>query len=155
MKIHIIGGGGSGKSTFARKLAKEHNFPLLELDNIFWDNSVKGYDKKRAKEERLKLLSDFMQNESYIIEGVYYSWLDNSFETADKIYILDVNIHIRNYRILKRLALRKLGILQGKNDTLKSIINLIKWNFEHLRDDMPKIMDLANKYPNKVEVIKP
>ncbi len=154
MKIHIIGESGSGKTTVAKQLVSQHNIPLLELDDIFWDNNVKGYGQKRDKEERHKLLKDFMQNSNYIIEGIYFSWLYESFENADKIYVLDVNIHIRNFRILKRFLLRKLGVLASKGETFKSIINLIKWNFENLKKGKENINTLKEKYFNKVIILK-
>lgn len=114
MRIHIIGGTGSGKTYLGKKLAERYNLPLLDLDNIFWDSSAHRYGVKNSKEKRLQKLYDFMKNDSYIIEGIYYSWLDESFEQADKIIILDVNIGLRIYRMVKRFIRRKFGFEQGK-----------------------------------------
>lgn len=154
MKIHIIGGTGSGKTYWGKKLARKNNIPLLDLDSIFCDNSVKGYGAKADKEKRLVDLQKFMQNESYIIEGIYYSWLNDAFEKADKIIILDVNIAIRTYRIIKRFIKRKLGLEHGKNETFVSLCSLVKWNFNHLKEDMPRILALKNKYPTKTIICK-
>ena len=52
MKIHIIGGSGSGKSYLAKKLAKELYIPYYDLDNIFWDNSKDSYGNKNDEETR-------------------------------------------------------------------------------------------------------
>ena len=37
-KIFISGGPGSGKTTFAKKLAVENNIPHFDLDDIKWIN---------------------------------------------------------------------------------------------------------------------
>lgn len=38
MKIHIIGGPGSGKTFLAEKLSKELGISHLDLDDLQWDN---------------------------------------------------------------------------------------------------------------------
>lgn len=152
MKIHIIGGSGSGKTTLAYKIAKENNIPMLDLDDIFWKNNTYGLKEDEAIRD--KALKDFMQNDNYVIEGIYYKWLDEALENADKIYLMNVNIHIRNYRIIKRFIYRKLGLLKGKNDSFIGLIGLIKWNFKYLKVDMPCIIDKLKKYAHKVEIIK-
>lgn len=37
MKVIVIGNSGSGKSTHARTLAKEHGLEHLDLDSIMWE----------------------------------------------------------------------------------------------------------------------
>ena len=38
MKIHIVGGPGSGKSFLAKKLSRELGIPHYDLDDIQWVN---------------------------------------------------------------------------------------------------------------------
>ena len=38
-RIHVIGAPGSGKTTYARRLAVARKLPLCHLDEIFHDNS--------------------------------------------------------------------------------------------------------------------
>lgn len=35
-RVLVIGGNGSGKSTFSRKLGKKTGLPVVHLDKIFW-----------------------------------------------------------------------------------------------------------------------
>ena len=51
-----------------------------------------------------------MEKDSWIIEGVYYSWVQQSFEDADKIYVLDMPRYLYISRIVIRSIKRKLGI---------------------------------------------
>ena len=90
MKIHIIGCSGSGKTYLANKLSKKYNIPRFDLDEIYWDNSQNDYGIKRTEEMRDYLFSEVLENNSWIVEGVYYSWVERGFREADLIYVLDM-----------------------------------------------------------------
>ena len=85
MKIHIVGGPGSGKSFLAKKLSRELGIPHYDLDDIQWA-SEGGYGTKRDITERDALLRQILQKDQWIIEGVYYAWCGRCFEDADRIY---------------------------------------------------------------------
>lgn len=61
MKIHIIGGSGSGKSHLSRALSEEYGIPHYDLDELQWDNSSNAYGRKRARDERGLLLDDILK----------------------------------------------------------------------------------------------
>ena len=88
MKIHIIGGSGTGKTYLASLLSIKYNIPHYDLDDLFWDNSANQYGVKMSIEKRNDMLSRILENEDWIIEGVYYSWLTESFEAADHCFRL-------------------------------------------------------------------
>ena len=91
MKIHIIGCSGSGKTYLANALSKKYNISHFDLDDIQWDNNAKEYGKKRTLDERNALLQEILyNNDEWIIEGVYYAWVHQCFDEADKIYVLDI-----------------------------------------------------------------
>ena len=49
MKLFIIGAAGSGKTTLASKLSKELHLITVNLDDLFWVNSINTYGIKRNK----------------------------------------------------------------------------------------------------------
>ena len=149
MKIHIIGCSGSGKTYFSKRLSDKYNIPHFDLDDIQWD-SDKGYGFKRTIEERNKLLQEILYNEDWIIEGVYYAWVQQSFEEADIIYVLDMPRYIYKTRIIARFIKRKLGIETGKRETFKSVYNLLKWTETFQKKNMKEIKNILNKYGDKV-----
>lgn len=89
MKIHIIGGSGSGKSHLAETLSAKYGIPHYDLDELQWDSSG-AYGQKRAPEERRRLLDEILEKPDWVIEGVYHSWCLRCFEEADMIYLLSV-----------------------------------------------------------------
>ena len=101
MKIHIIGCRGSGKTYLANALSKKYNISYFDLDDIQWDNNAKEYGKKRTLDERKALLQEILyNNDEWIIEWVYYAWVQQSFDEADKIYVLDMPGYLYKSRII-------------------------------------------------------
>ena len=150
MKIHIIGCSGSGKTYLANALAKKYNIPHFDLDDIQWDNNAEGYGTKRPLEERNALLQEVLNNNEWVIEGVYYAWVQQSFDEADIIYVLDMPKYLYKSRIIVRSIKRKLGIQQGKRETLKSVYNLLKWTETFRNKNLKEIKTILDKYENKV-----
>ena len=105
--MHIIGGPGSGKTYFAKRLSTSLDIPHYDLDNIFWDKTVNKYGIKNSADKRKEELNKILDQEEYIIEGVYYDWLEESFASADLIIILETSVWIRDGRIIKRFIKRK------------------------------------------------
>ena len=63
MKIHIIGGPGSGKTFLADKLSRQYGIPHYDLDDLQWDNAANDYGTKRDPQERAALLDQILQND--------------------------------------------------------------------------------------------
>lgn len=61
MKIHIIGGPGSGKTFLAEKLSAQLGIPHYDLVALQWDNSSLRYGTKRDAQERDALLRKLLQ----------------------------------------------------------------------------------------------
>ena len=150
MKIHIIGCSGTGKTYLAKKLSKKYNIQHYDLDDIQWDNSADGYGLKMPVNKREELLKQILNQESWIIEGVYYAWVTESFQMADVIYILDLPSYIYKYRIIIRFIKRKLGIEKGKNETFKSLYNLLKWTNKCPNNNLKEIKKILKQYESKV-----
>ena len=150
MKIHIIGCSGPGKTYLANALSKKYNISHFDLDDIQWDNNSKGYGTKRPLGERNVLLQEILCNNEWIIEGVYYAWVQQSFDEADIIYVLDMPSYLYKSRIIIRFIKRKLGIQKGKRETLKSVYNLLKWTETFQNKNLKEIRSILDRYSNKV-----
>ena len=150
MKIHIIGCSGTGKTYFAKALSKKYNIPHFDLDDIQWDNNSDGYGVKMPTDKRDELLKQILNKDAWIIEGVYYAWVLESFEQADVIYVLDMPKYLYKSRIIIRFLKRKVGIEKGKKETLKSLYNLLKWTNKYQDKNLKEITRILKQYESKV-----
>lgn len=126
MKIHktfIFGLAGSGKTSFAKELAKKLRIKDYDLDNIFFED--KNY-KKRNEKARQKLLNKIIRNKKWIIEGAHTdAWVSPILKKADLIIILKTNLLLCKIRVLKRYFKRKLN-KNVKKETLIGVLSLVK-----------------------------
>ena len=150
MKIHIIGGPGSGKTYLAEKLSKQLGIPRYDLDELQWDNESDSYGTRREPRERDALLDRILLHDDWIIEGVYYAWCGRCFEEADMIYLLNVSRYLYRRRICRRFVRRKLGLEKGKRETLKSVSALLEWADRYQRKNMAEIRAILAPFPDKV-----
>lgn len=154
MKIRIIGCSGSGKTWLAKRLSHKYGIPHYDLDTLQWDDRAETYGVKMPVERRTALLEQLLAQEDWIIEGVYYAWVLQSFEDADRIYVLDLPKRVYTFRILKRFLRRKLGLEPGKKETLDSLRKLLAWTDTFQKKNLPEIRAIAEQYPEKVRWLR-
>ena len=149
-KIHIIGGPGSGKSYIAEKISTLYNIEAYDLDDLFWDRHTNDYGTKARDEDRNSALDRILKQESWIIEGVYYRWVEQAFNDADLILILTTPKWLRHLRISQRFIRRKLGIMTSKKEKLRDFWDLVKWNQKFDTDNLIRIRKFISNHENKV-----
>jgi adenylate kinase family enzyme len=90
-RILIFGNSGSGKSTLAKRLGKDFNIPILDLDTIVWEPNQIAI--RRPQKDSAKDLQDFIENNiSWVIEGCYSKLIKAAIEFSTEIYFLNPGI---------------------------------------------------------------
>ncbi|WP_433752997.1 hypothetical protein [Paenibacillus amylolyticus] len=132
MRIRIIGSCGSGKSTLAKELSDQYGIPCYELDNLIWDRSAENL--RYPETVRDESVQSIVSSEAWIIEGAQCKdWTLKSIQEADLIFVLAPNVFVRDYRIIKRFVLSRMG-LQPWNykQSFKNLGKMIvKWNHQY------------------------
>lgn len=120
MKIAIIGHSGSGKSTLADYLGHIYHIPVLYLDTVQFTADW----KERDRQEAVSMVQDFMERESWVIDGNYKGFLqDERLAEADQIIFLNFNRINCLVRALKRF-------FQYRNSTRESMAKDCREKFD-------------------------
>ena len=95
MKIHIIGGPGSGKTTLAADLAKRFTIPHHDLDRVFM---------KRGNQPALLIQDaiDIAVQPDWVAEGAFIIWVEPLLEAADCILLCTVPWYAAYWRAVRR-----------------------------------------------------
>src|SRR5437867_3822782 len=103
-RILVIGPGGAGKSTIARRLAERTGLPLVHLDQLYWRP---GWQPTPEEEWRARV-QEIARGDAWIMDGNYGGTLEPRLEACDTVVFLDVPRRVCLLRVLRR-QLRHLG----------------------------------------------
>ncbi len=143
-----------GNHISLKKISSLLSIKCYDLDDIFWDNSFDTFGKKANPEISCVKLWEILSKEEWIIEGVYYSWLWQSFAKADTIFILKPSIYLQHQRVIVRFLKRRAGFIKSKKkETLKSLFDLLKWNHKYNKITIPTVMNLLGEFKDKIVVV--
>lgn len=98
-RIIVIGMMGSGKSTFANKLGKKINLPVIHLDKEY---HLSNWEERFTKERWIEFLKNLLKQKEWIIDGNYKSTLNLRLKTADTVVFFDFPKWICLFRAFKR-----------------------------------------------------
>ncbi|RPE47950.1 adenylate kinase family enzyme [Acinetobacter sp. BIGb0102] len=146
--INIIGTTGSGKSTFARKLAAKRKLQNIELDNLLWLD-----DWQESSNDALFLkLKIAMENAEtgWVIDGLYTRTIPMIMEKVDTVIWLDYPFHINLYRLTKRtlgrvISRKKLWENSNNRESLKLMLSkesIFIWLIKSYPKNRKKYSDL-------------
>lgn len=93
MRILVFGNSGSGKSTFARQLSRQHDLPHLDLDSIVW---VPGEIAVQRQPDAISAsLEAFLaENRNWVIEGCYGDLLEAASSHCTELVFLNPGVEI-------------------------------------------------------------
>ncbi len=151
MNVHIIGPSGSGKTYLGKLIASTFKLRHIALDELFWENNG-TYNQERPSSLRDHLFYQEIKDPGWVVEGVYYDWVEQSFNQADIIILLKVAYPELEKRIWGRYFKRKkLG--SNRKETVETVEALLTW----LRDvyipiNLPTIETRLKAYSHKTIV---
>jgi adenylate kinase family enzyme len=154
LKIHIIGGPGSGKTYIAKTLAGKLKIQKYELDQLFWDSESLYQGSQTSPAKREIMLNEILEKDKWIIEGMYFRWVEESFRRADYILVLKTNLLVRRWRIVKRFFMRKAKLIPSqRRETMRTLLDTLIWTSKYDDHDLVEAVKLLKKHNDKVLIL--
>jgi adenylate kinase family enzyme len=151
-KVLVIGSGGAGKSTFARRLREQLNLELIHLDMLYWRP---GW-VETPKPEWQQTVAELIKRDEWIMDGNYSGTLDVRFTACDTVIFLDLPRRVCLWRILKRFVLyrnqRRPDMAAGCHEQLS--LEFILWVWRYGQRSRPKVLALLAEHAHGKRVIR-
>lgn len=104
-RINVVGVSGSGKSTFAKRLAQTLSLPYLEMDRIFWCPHWQSPDD----EDFFCKLRKELAGKSWVLDGNYTRTIPIKWKTVEMVVWIDLPFLTTLYQAIKRGLSRALS----------------------------------------------
>jgi len=108
MRVVVVGTSGSGKSTFARRLAPAIGAPAIELDAINWQAGWRDLNT-HDPEEFVRRVAAAAATEAWVVDGNYSRVRDVLWPRATRFVWLDYGRAVIMRRVIWRSLVRALG----------------------------------------------
>lgn len=150
-KILVIGSGGAGKSTFARRLGELLEIEVNHLDKFYWRP---GWQEP-SKEDWLRTVTELANGDSWIMDGNFSGTLELRIQHCDTIIFLDMSRLLCLWRIGKRRFLNRRRSRPDMAEGCPEKIDLefVRWVWGYSRRSRPKVVRLLREYSDTKQIV--
>ena len=150
-RVLVIGSGGAGKSTNAKRLGQILDIEVKHLDRFYWRP---GW-KESSKEEWLQTVAELTSGDSWIMDGNYGGTLEFRLQHCDTIIFLDMPRLLCLWRIAKR-RLRyqnrsRPDMAEGCSEKLNW--EFIQWIWNYPRRTRPGVITLLQEHAQGKHIV--
>ncbi|MEN1728203.1 MAG: AAA family ATPase [Pseudomonadota bacterium] len=151
-RVLIIGSGGAGKSTLARRLGSVTGLPVIHLDEHYWQPGWVEPDKA----EWSCRVDELLEQETWIMDGNFSGTLDQRLRAADTVILLDLSRWRCLWRVIKRW-LNHRG--REREEMPAGCPERLSWGFLHWvllypNISRPRITGVLDRHAESVDVIR-
>jgi adenylate kinase family enzyme len=150
-KILVIGSGGAGKSTFAKRLGAVLKLEVIHLDALYWSS---GW-VEMPKDEWRVVVEELLRRDSWIMDGNYGGTLDIRLGACDAVIFLDLPRLVCLLRVLKRRALYRKKSRPDMANGCDEKLNweFLKWVWNYPSKKKPAVLEKLKRYSQTKSVI--
>ena len=139
-KIIVLGCSGSGKTTFARKLAELTGLPLTHLDNVWW----KPDRTHISRDEFNERLAALVQEEKWILDGDYSRTYEPRIRACDTAFFLDYDEEECMKGITERVGKERPDMPWTEKEIDPELVEMVR---TFRTEKRPLLMELLKQYP--------
>jgi len=149
-RILVIGSGGAGKSTFARRLGETLNIEVIHLDSLYWRPGWVEPPEQEWKET----VEQIIARDSWIMDGNYSGTLKLRFEACDTVIFLDIERMVCLWRVIKRAVKYRNQIRPDMAEGCpeKFDLEFLLWVWNYKKRSRPKIVRVLRENPQNKRV---
>lgn len=151
-RVLIIGSGGAGKSTLARRLGETTGIEVIHLDKLHWRA---GWTEP-SKDEWLKIVENAVKKESWIMDGNFGGTMELRLQYCDTVIFLDFPRTLCIYRALKRWTkyrnTNRPDMSEGCHEKIDLEFLGWIWNFQETAK--PKIEERLRRFESEKTIIR-
>ena len=151
-RVLVIGSGGAGKSTFARRLGEKLGLPVIHLDRVYWRS---GWVEP-PKDEWRRTVEGLCAREAWVMDGNFSATLDVRLEACDTVVFLDVPRAVCVWRALKRLVMYRGAprpdMAEGCGE--KFDLKFLHWIWTYPSRSRPKVLARIDEYAAGKRVVR-
>ena len=150
-RVIIIGCGGAGKSTLARKLGEVLDLPVVHLDKLFW----KPGWVETSREEFDALLAQELAKDRWIMDGNFNRTMPERIARCDTVIYLDFSRFACLLGVLKRV-LTTYGTVRpdmGEGCPERIDFEFLKWVWNYNKDKRERNYRLLNEAEHAETVV--
>lgn len=151
-RVLVIGSGGAGKSTFARRLGALLGLEVVHLDSLYWHPGWVETPKDIWRER----VAELLRGDAWVLDGNYSGTLEERLAACDAVIFLDLPRTLCLWRVLKR------GLLyrgRSRPDMApgcpeRPTLAFLRWVWQYPARTRPKVLRLLAAYGEGREVFR-
>ena len=151
-RVLVIGSGGAGKSTFARKLGRRLGLPVIHLDRFYWRP---GW-VETPKDEWKRMVEELCAGDAWVMDGNYSDTLGLRLEACDAVVFLDLPRVLCTWRVVKRALTywntSRPDVAEGCTENLNGEFFWWVWNYP--RRSRPKVLARLEEFAAGKRVVR-
>ena len=142
-RVIIIGCGGAGKSTLARKLGEKTGLPVVHLDQIWWEPGNWKHMEREAFDVRLRAE---LEKPRWILDGNFNRTLEARLAQCDTAIYLDYPrlLCLKNWigRVIQNWGHARADMAEGCNEWFDP--EMAKWIWQFNSKNRNRYYELLN-----------
>ncbi len=151
-RILIIGSGGAGKSTFARRLHEATNIELIHLDKLHW----KPNWGEPSKDEWQKAVESLLKKDAWVMDGNFGGTMDIRMAACDTVIFFDLPRALCVWQAFKRYLFyrKRTRPDMGEGCDERFDVKFLKWIWDYPARTKPRVEELLKRFENEKTIIR-